>query len=123
MGGQSEGEAFSLAPAGLAAGTVVLRRGNGKTRVWSESTKGTGNKVLVDSDQIAWDLSDAGERSEFAAVKESLWVEGYDNNGTSTLMAEYEDPRGAKVTDHGQRAVQRPEQGDHIEPLGHDAGA
>jgi hypothetical protein len=92
-----KGAAFSLAPAGLAAGTVVLRRNNAKTRVWSESTKGAGNKVLVDGDQISWDLSDAGERSEFAAVKESLWVEGYDNNGTSTLTAEYEDPRGAKV--------------------------
>ena len=81
---------ISLEPS-LQAGTVVLKRTNTKTRVWKNSTKGSTNKVVVDSDEKAWDLSNESQRSDFNSVKNNLWVEGYQDNGTSNLIVEYKD--------------------------------
>jgi len=83
--------AISLYPS-LEVGTVVLKRSNTKTRVWKSSTKGAANKVLVDSSEKTWDLSDEDERNDFNSVKDSLYVEGYQDNGTSNLTVEYKDP-------------------------------
>ncbi len=82
---------ISLQPS-LQVGTVVLRRSNINARVWKTSTKGAANKVLVDGNQKTWDLSNQAERNDFNNVKDSLWVEGFWDYGTSSLTVEYKDP-------------------------------
>jgi len=82
---------ITLKPSSLETGKVILKRSNTKVRTWKSSTKGGNNKILVDSNEKTWDLSDSNQRQDFNNVKNNLWVEGYQDNGSSNLTAEYRD--------------------------------
>jgi len=50
----------------------------------------------VNVDEQSWDLSDAGDRAAFEAIRSALYVEGY-QGGDATLTLEY-PPKDANVT-------------------------
>lgn len=77
-------------------GRVILSRTNAKLRVWSASDKGSANEILKGDNSKSWDLSKTDERNHFNAVKNGLWVEGFDV-GVSTLTVAYRDPSDASV--------------------------
>jgi len=86
---------MSLSPA-LQQGLVVLARSNGNARVWKSATKGQGNEILVGDSTKTWDLSNAQQRDDFNAVKNSLYVEGY-GGGTCMLGLFYKLATGETV--------------------------
>jgi len=49
-------------------------------------------KILVDADQKTWHLDNETERADFNNVKNTLWVEGYQDNDTVSVTTEYRDP-------------------------------
>ncbi len=77
-------------------GTVSLTRNNGRVCIYSEPTKGIGNKRILWSNSVSdyqssvdgngikkWDLSKQDQLSEFDnIVSFGLWIEGVENSGT-----------------------------------------
>lgn len=77
-------------------GRVVLRRSNGKVRVFFDSRKGLANNEFqllwsatpagyaagTEGNGVkTWDLSDPAQRGQFLFARENLWVEGLEASG------------------------------------------
>jgi len=82
---------LSHQPSDLTDVKVVLRRVGSGPRVWKSATKGTGNEVLTDQQEIVWDLRVPAERAEYYSIRENLWVEGY-AEGEFQLIGELRRP-------------------------------
>ena len=71
---------------GFSGGIVTLRRSSSLINVWSAA--GTTPVLVGGVSSKTWDLSDASQRADFAAVQGDLWVQGV-TPGTATLTLSY----------------------------------
>lgn len=63
----------------LQTGKVVIERADTKIKLWKQQTKGSGQEITFTANKKTYDLSDAGDRTDFAndIKNKYLWVEGY----------------------------------------------
>jgi hypothetical protein len=81
----------------ISSGYVILKRANTKVRIWSDPLKGATKKVLYDNDTKTWNLGDTTQRTEFNAVKETLYAEGR-TLGQCVVSAHYlSSPGGPQI--------------------------
>lgn len=69
-------------------GVVALKRNGSRVKVWKTATKGSGEEILTADTEKTWDLSVPAQRNEFNAVRNNLYVEGYEA-GADQLSLEY----------------------------------
>ncbi len=84
----------------LKSGRIVIKRKNGRIRLWKAETKGNGQEIVFDEDhKKTYDLSDPDSRADFLndITGKTLWTEGCEFGRTGLGIA-WENSGGTEIS-------------------------